>query len=143
MLPGAQLHTPTLHSFENIREVVPRLCTVADHVCGYTLPAGAKVCVLPYAIHRDGRYWRQPDVFDPDHCSAAAMATMPRHAYIPWGMGPRACVARQISMLQIKIVLTVILQQYTFTCPQSYTVVPEVGFPLGPAGAVQMTPMQR
>ena len=122
---------------------LPRLCKTADRVCGYCLPKGAKLCVLSYAIHRDGRYWHQPNVFDPDRFSTSKMATIPRHAYIPWVLGPRACLARQISMLQIKRVLTAIIQQYTFTCPPTYTVVSEAGFPLEPAGPVQMTLIRR
>jgi cytochrome P450 len=108
-----------------------RLCTTADRICGYWLPAGAKIFVLPYAIYRDDRF------------STFKIATIPRHAYIPWNLCSWTCVARQISMLQIKIVWAAIIQQYTFICLQVCTVVPEADFSLGSACPVQTTLIRR
>ncbi len=122
---------------------LPRLCAGGDNLGGYKIPAGAGVWVLLYTLHRHPDYWDNPNDFNPDRFLPEEVAKRPAHAYIPWGAGPRMCIANQISMVQIKLVLAMVCQKYKFTCPDDYIVNPKIGFPLGPEGPVMMTPVKR
>lgn len=122
---------------------LPRQCVDGDELGGYEIPKRSGVWVLLYTLHRHPDYWQKPDQFDPERFSADAVAKRPPHAYIPWGAGPRLCIANQISIIQMKLVLAMLCQRFRFTCPKDYKVSPKIGFPLGPDGPVMMTPVKR
>uniref|UniRef100_A0A915MZ28 Cytochrome P450 n=1 Tax=Meloidogyne javanica TaxID=6303 RepID=A0A915MZ28_MELJA len=44
-----------------------RICHLDNWSCGFIIPKGVTVMVPPFAIHRDPRYFHNPDEFDPDH----------------------------------------------------------------------------
>ena len=52
------------------------------------------VCVSPYVLHRDARFWERPHEFDPDRFSEARSADRPDYAYIPFSGGPRHCIGQ-------------------------------------------------
>ena len=72
---------------------------------GRRLPAGAVVFVSPFVTQRDPRWWPDPDRFDPERWTPAAVAERPRYAAFPFGAGPRSCIgggmARMIGVLAI------------------------------------------
>ena len=72
---------------------------------GWRLPAGAAVFVSPFVTQRDPRWWPDPDRFDPERWTTAAVAGRPRYAAFPFGAGPRSCIggamARMIGVLAI------------------------------------------
>ncbi|MGH7514824.1 MAG: cytochrome P450, partial [Gemmatimonadales bacterium] len=72
---------------------------------GRRLPAGAPVFVSPFVTQRDPRWWPDPDRFDPERWTPAAVAGTPRFAAFPFGAGPRSCIggamARMIGVLAI------------------------------------------
>jgi unspecific monooxygenase len=57
---------------------------------GYDIPKNSEVVVCPYLLHRDERYWRNPDTFDPTRWLDDQVPHAP-HAYVPFGSGPRVC----------------------------------------------------
>jgi cytochrome P450 len=65
-----------------------RRAVADDVVCGYRLPAGATVLLIPYTTHRHPRFWDDPDRFDPDRFAPERAATRPRDAYMPFGACP-------------------------------------------------------
>jgi cytochrome P450 len=122
---------------------LPRKCVNGDELGGYHVPPGAGVVPLLYTMHRHRDHWDDPDRFDPERFSPERTGGRPPAAYLPWGAGPRLCIAKQISLLQMKIVLATVAQRYRMTCEPGYTVRPVIGFPLGPEGPVMLTPERR
>ena len=72
---------------------------------GRRLPAGAAVFVSPFVTQRDPRWWPDPERFEPERWTPAAVAARPRYAAFPFGAGPRSCIgggmARMIGVLTI------------------------------------------
>ena len=67
---------------------------------GFRLPAGRPVVLAPWLYHRDDRFWDDPETFRPRRWldqSSEASDDRPASAYLPYGIGPRRCVGRQMA----------------------------------------------
>ena len=74
---------------------VPRLVRTAlrDYRVGdYTVPAGALVVVSQYLMHRDSRFFPDPERFDPERFAPEAKRARPAYSYFPFGGGARRCI---------------------------------------------------
>jgi cytochrome P450 len=78
---------------------------------GYPLRAGSIVVASQYAIHRDPRWWREPEVFDPTRWLSAEgrfdeeAPGQPRGAWFPFGAGTRQCVGESFAWAEAVLVL--------------------------------------
>ena len=45
----------------------------------------------PWAMHRDPRFWDDPEKFDPDRWQNGLAARLPRFTFFPFSSGPRRC----------------------------------------------------
>lgn len=80
----------------------------------YAIPKGASVQVTIYVLHRHPEYWERAESFYPERFNG----TYPQAAYLPFGAGARQCIARPFALMQIKLVLATLLQQFRFDCEQ-------------------------
>src|SRR6185312_6402279 len=65
------------------------------------------------AAQRDPRYWGpEPDAFDPSRFEADKVVDRPRHAFIPFSVGRRQCMAQEVSFMMLRVVLFEILKHY-------------------------------
>lgn len=78
----------------------------------YALDAPATVLVILRALHRNPAHWEDPERFDPDRFLPDAVAKRHPHAYHPFGMGARACIGSQIALLEGRLVLARLYQQF-------------------------------
>jgi cytochrome P450 len=74
---------------------------IGDHV----IPARALVVVCQYAMHRNPRYYPDPERFEPDRFTLEAKASRPRFSYFPFGGGPRHCMGEPFAMMEGVILL--------------------------------------
>ena len=63
---------------------------------GYRLPVGANVVMSPWIMHRDSRFFEDPEQFDPDRWSLPSARQLPRFAYFPFGGGPGCASERHL-----------------------------------------------
>jgi cytochrome P450 len=77
-----------------------------DHILGYRFPAGARIILSPYVVHRDSGIWPDPDCFDPDRFTPERSAGRPRFAWFPFSGGPRQCIGAGLAMMEAQITLT-------------------------------------
>jgi cytochrome P450 len=76
------------------------------------VPAGVDVLLSPWVTHRHPEFWEQPERFDPERFDPEREAQRHRHAYFPFGAGPRACIGQYFSMLEAVIALAVIVREF-------------------------------
>src|SRR5260370_7798524 len=69
-------------------------------VNGYVIPKGSYVHVSPFLMHRDARYFSDPERFDPERWTPKAIAARPRFSYFPFGGGGSQCIAEGLSLPQ-------------------------------------------
>ncbi|XP_071091477.1 cytochrome P450 3A29-like [Haliotis cracherodii] len=77
---------------------------------GYTFPKGSVVVVPTLEIHRDPEYFDHPDSFDPDRWKE----TIYPLSWLPFGYGPRQCIAMRLAMIEMKIGLIHVLRRVKF-----------------------------
>ena len=81
--------------------LLTRRSVSASRIGGFDLPASADVLVSPYLVHRHPGYWRDADRFDPDRFTPEAVAARNRFAYLPFGLGPRACIGEHLALIEM------------------------------------------
>lgn len=121
--------------------LISRRSVEADVVEGYSVPAGTLVCVSPYVLHRDPRYWPDPETYAPDRF--AAEHTHAGHQYLPFGGGPRVCVGRHFAMAEATLVLAVLLRCVRPELVPGFPVEPEALVTLRPRHGMLMVPRPR
>ncbi|CAF4904835.1 unnamed protein product [Pieris macdunnoughi] len=70
---------------------------------------GTPVYISLYGVHRDPQFFENPDVFDPDRFGEGRAVS---DNYLPFGVGPRACIGSKAGLLFVKVVLAKILSEY-------------------------------
>src|SRR5262249_19907530 len=58
---------------------------------GYLVLPGTILLISQWVLHRDPRYFPDPERFRPDRWSDGLAERLPRFAYFPFGGGPRLC----------------------------------------------------
>ena len=53
---------------------------------------GLQIMLPILAIHRDPKYYPNPDKFDPERFSEEEKNKRPQCSFIPFGEGPRICI---------------------------------------------------
>jgi cytochrome P450 len=81
-------------------------------VGGYTVPGGSLVVLCQYAMHRDPRYFPDPERFDPERWTPEAKAARPQFAYFPFGGGPRRCVGESFAMTEGVLLLATLARRW-------------------------------
>ncbi|MDY6765126.1 MAG: cytochrome P450, partial [Halobacteria archaeon] len=79
---------------------------------GYRIERGSVIMLPQWVVHRDSRYYENPESFDPDRWAPERENERPRYSYFPFGAGPRHCIGKQFAMVEAKIILATIAQKY-------------------------------
>ncbi|XP_055947998.1 cytochrome P450 3A8-like [Argiope bruennichi] len=102
---------------------------------GITIPKGMIVSIPVIAVHRDPKYWPDPEKFDPDRFTPEQRAQRDPYSYLPFGAGPRNCLGMRFALMEVKVCLAHVIANFTIkTCPQ--TKIP-LEFDLGSQGLIQ------
>lgn len=87
-----------------------RRATADAELGGHAVAAGALVLVVPWATHRDPRFWPDPERFDPSRF--VGEHDRPPFAYMPFGGGARACIGRHVAMLESTTMVRALLRRF-------------------------------
>jgi|AntRauMinimDraft_4_1070384.scaffolds.fasta_scaffold03334_2 cytochrome P450 len=76
-------------------------------VGGYRIPEGTFVTVPQFVVHRDPRWWDDPEAFDPSRWAGIEdpPGDRPEYSYFPFGGGPRHCIGMRFALLELKLAL--------------------------------------
>jgi cytochrome P450/NADPH-cytochrome P450 reductase len=98
--------------------------SVKDGTLGrYRIRKGDIILVGTLAAQRDPRYWGpDPGRFDPDQFGAEKVVDRPRHAFIPFSIGKRQCMAQEVTFMMLRVVLFEIYKNYRLRLAPGATV---------------------
>ena len=86
---------------------------VSEHLAdGIRIPAGAVVIVSPWLLHHDARWWADPATFRPERWLEEERVR--RHAFLPFGGGPRMCIGEGFAELEASVLLSTIGRTWRF-----------------------------
>ncbi|WP_030949876.1 cytochrome P450 [Streptomyces sp. NRRL S-646] len=90
-----------------------RRAAADDVVGGHRIPAGTGIYINFLTLHRHPEFWPDPERFDPERFDPKAQAGRPRHAYQPFGAGPRHCIGKHFALTELLIITVMIAQSCT------------------------------
>jgi cytochrome P450 len=102
-VPNLPYTVQVLHEALRICPPAPaigRLAMTDAVVDGYRIPGGTNVIIGAYALHHDPALWVEPERFDPDRFGPDRRKEVDRWQYLPFGAGPRSCIADHFAMLE-------------------------------------------
>lgn len=91
---------------------VMRRPTVPIELGGVSIPAGTELAFSPRALHRDPRYFDNPDTFDPDRWLPERAHEVPRMAFIPFSDGNRRCIGENFGWVEMVVALASIIPRW-------------------------------
>jgi cytochrome P450 len=91
---------------------VGRLALEDHEVGGYHIPRGSLVLVSQYVMHRDPRFWPDPERFDPERFTPEAKSARPQFSYFPFGGGPRRCVGEAFAWMEATLILATLASRW-------------------------------
>jgi cytochrome P450 len=111
-------------------------------VAGYHVPKGTVLGLAPWVVHRDARFFHEPERFNPDRWTEQTGKQLPRYAYFPFGGGPRLCIGQPFAMMEATLILAAIAQRYRLSLEAGQRVQPEPSITLRPS-SLRMTVHKR
>jgi len=110
---------------------------LSDRVLGnIECKQGTEVIAVPWVMHRDPRFFEQPELFRPERW--LEKKDLPRCVYMPFGAGPRVCIGNHFALTEATLVLAVLLSQGNFVLAQSPLMRLTPAVTLRPSSAVNM-----
>lgn len=105
---------------------------------GRKIPKGSIVEFCPRLLHRDPRFFPDPERFAPERWTPDFERNLPSGAYIPFGLGPRHCIGMPFAWAAGISLLASLGQRWRMrycggsieTLPRSITLRPKHGLPM-------------
>lgn len=91
--------------------VVSRYCAADDKIGGQAIPAGTKIFLLLKAPHMNEKLWPEPEKFQPERFENE----FDMYNFNAFINGPRNCLGQHLALLEARIVLSLLMQRFTFT----------------------------
>ena len=116
--------------------VLPRHALGEVEVAGHRVPTDTLMFVSPWIVHRDPAHWPDPERFDPERFTPEAEAARDRHAWIPFGAGPRVCIGNHFALMEGALVLAEVMKRARVEVDPARTIVEDQFATLRPKGGV-------
>ena len=131
LLESLRLYPPTW--------IYVRMANGADILpSGFAIPRGSKLYLCQYVVHRNPKFFAEPDRFDPSRFADEARRGRPKYAYFPFGGGPRVCIGQSLGMMEGALAIASIARQFRLALLPDQTIVPFPGITLRPAHGIRM-----
>nr|CAH0113238.1 unnamed protein product [Daphnia galeata] len=92
--------------------IISRSCQEDFIIGGDEIPAGTSVSICPYFLHRDPKYFPDPEHFRPERFQAENSEKRHPYSYVPFSAGPRNCIGQRFALLEEKSILSAIFRNF-------------------------------
>jgi len=123
--------------------MIARQAVTDDVVGGQKIHAGETVAIVIEHVHRDPRFWHEPERFDPSRFLEGADRDRPRSSYLPFGGGKRICIGRNFALLEAVMLTATLSQNFSFDLVPGHRVEAETTFTLRPKDGIRMVLRRR
>ncbi|KAK4407594.1 cytochrome [Sesamum angolense] len=104
------------------------------------VPKGMNVWTYVLTSHTDPEIWG-PDAyeFNPERfANGITGACKFPHLYMPFGVGPRVCLGQNLALVELKVLIALILSNFSFTLSPSYVHSPALSLVIEPGNGVNL-----
>jgi cytochrome P450 len=122
---------------------IARLAIEDHELAGYRVPKGTGIAAVPWVVHRDPRWYENPEQFLPERWEGDLLKKIPRFAYFPFSFGARQCIGNSFALMEANLVLATIAQRFRFRLVNGYGVVPLASITLRPRQGLPVVPESR
>jgi cytochrome P450 len=113
-------------------------------VGGHLIAKGELAIVNIVGMHRRPDFFASPDRFDPDRFTPEAEKALPKHAFLPFGAGPRVCIGNHFALLEGHLAIAALAQRVRLELlPGAAPVLPEPLITLRPKDGIPMVVRRR
>ncbi|CAD7683937.1 unnamed protein product [Nyctereutes procyonoides] len=91
-----------------------RVCKKDVEISGVFIPKGTVVMVPTFILHQDQNLWPEPEEFQPERFSRKNKDSINPYTYLPFGTGPRNCIGMRFAIMNMKLALIRVLQNFSF-----------------------------
>lgn len=99
---------------------------------GYEIKKGTWCVVSPMLAHRDDRFFKGSDAFDPTRYGPGRAEDKKPFTYIAFGGGRHKCMGNAFAILQIKTIVAILLSRYEFELAGDEIIPDFQGLVIGP-----------
>ncbi len=107
----AQTLNETMRLYPAAPVLMSRRATRGFTLGGWTIPARTMFMIPVFLMHRDARWFPEPQAFRPERFAADA-PPIPRGAFMPFGTGPRVCLGQHLALAEMTVVAAMLLQRF-------------------------------
>ncbi|KAL3535543.1 hypothetical protein ACH5RR_004004 [Cinchona calisaya] len=126
--------------FHEVLRLYPPVVAVFKHtyqetkIGNLSLPAGIDLTLPLLLTNHDPELWgSDAQEFNPERFSEGiSKASKDHQAFFPFGWGPRTCIGQNFALMEAKVALSIILQNFSFELSPSYTHAPNTEIALQP-----------
>ena len=104
---------------------------------GHLIRKGTFVLASQWLVHRDPRWWSEPERFNPDRWTPEQEAMRPKFAYFPFGAGTRICIGEHFAWMEAMLILSTLAQRWRVRYKGTEAPVPEPLVTLRPKGGLR------
>jgi cytochrome P450 len=106
---------------------------------GYTIPAKSILLMSQWVVHRDPRWWPEPERMNPDRWKPEETEKRPKFAFFPFGGGTRVCIGERFAWAEGVLVLATIAQRWKMRLVPGHPVATQAVITLRPRHGMKMT----
>ncbi|KAK9401419.1 cytochrome P450 2J2-like [Crotalus adamanteus] len=111
-----------IHEMQHLKSIflvgVSRQSTKDVKLRGYLIPKRTMIFPDLCSVLLDPGQWETPEEFNPNHFLDKDGKFTEREAFLPFGIGQRACVGEQLVRIEIFIFLINLLRAFSFRLPE-------------------------
>jgi cytochrome P450 len=118
--------------------VVGREAVNECEIGGYNIPPRTQLFMSTWVVHRDPRFFDEPEKFKPERWTPEFINNLPKYAYFPFGGGPRVCIGNAFAMMEIVLLLATIAQKFSLSLVTKHPVELQPAMSLRPRNGIRM-----
>ena len=89
---------------------------------GYLIPKEAIISLHIFQIHRNPKYWEDPDTFDPLRFHPDNVKDRHPYAYMPFSAGPRNCIGQNFALNEEKVIIASLVHRFSLSLVEGHKV---------------------
>lgn len=91
--------------------ITDRVAMEDDAFATYKIQKGTMIGISFYELHRNEKYWKNPNDFEPERFSEENRKATAKY-YFPFGAGPRMCIGNGFALYEMMLTVYQMLKKY-------------------------------